>query len=903
MIGFLTGNVSQLLERIADVDGNRLLDTDGRWYGFYKLDAMSYDMMPESAKLDVHRDYTNAMSALAGGRFKILSLARDFNWATYVERTKNISPHAARSPLWREWNDYVADRVGSRAPFEREVYLSVPLAEPSFGAGFLDDLARTAELTAQWFERRFGREDEETSAALAEADGLSVPDYVRRSGRPGARLAYTPLERQEAIERSEAIARTFSRLLAPDDEQPREDDIARIVLRMSTYGLGEPESLGLQGPGDPSGWRPPVIKPVADAQAPDAAGTAAYEPDFEHVRELLGNCTWQLHRDKLVFYWGSGRISYARFLRVKSMPGEGLQFPDHEWGQLPFAANMLLDGDVKEAHRAERDRKNDAQRLEEQVRHIQESGAKVPLKLRRAEKTQERIEAQFAANQPDIRMHATIWVFAASPGELDMRTTTVQDYFKDNFSVETVVPGGNQVECFADFLPAGPRALKGYTQHMPPETAAGSMAPGTTQVGDGGPYIGYTRRTRAVVGRAAEKPMSDKEQGSQSGTTVWVGEPGAGKSVGCYSHVCVDALRDIPSLLLDSKGDAQNIRNIPELSGAVEEYRVEPGSPTRLPIMRIYPLEEAAQTLSLLTSFLVTAMNARGQESMNMYHAITWSAGDHVDKFVDSGGQRKMSELRDSFLKCAQHFDDDKLTPAARFAADYVDRLIRPSSLASLALADDAEYGDVLHHTVGDGLVTVILTHGLKLPNYDQPDRDISDSERLAQGIQSVVAASAWRMAASDRMAGRFKTFKRLVFEEAWRMLENEYGRALINSVDRESRSLRLVCDVLTQKGGDLGTTLGLATTKFIGRNNDKADASMLLKDVAVEPDPELLNFVGRQRNGQFIMQDYRKRTSAIQVEVVPDHWLRILDTTPQDRPDDASGSESQQPSREGVLA
>ena len=889
MIGVLAGNVSQLLERIADVDGNRLLDTDGRWYGFFKLDAMSYDMMPESAKLDVHRDYTNAMSAIAGSRFKILSLARDFNWATYVERTKNISSQAARNPRWREWNDHVADRIGSRAPFEREVYLSVPLAEPSFGAGFLDDLARTAELTARWFEQRFGGTEEEAGGNAVDADGLSVPEHVRRSGRSGARLAYTPLERQEAIERSDAIARTFARLLAPQDEQPVEEDIARLILRMSTYGLGEPESLGLQGPGNPAGWRPRVLKPVKDSSVRDDAGTTPYEPDFENVRELLGNCTWQLHRDKLVFYWGSGRISYARFLRVKSMPGEGLQFPDHEWGQLPFAANLLLDGDVKEAHRAERERKNDAQRLEEQVRHIQESGAKVPLKLRRAEKTQERIEAQFAANQPDVRMHATIWVFAASPAELDLRTRTVQDYFKDNFSVETVVPGGNQVECFADFLPAGPRALKGYTQHMPPETAAGSMAPGTTQVGDGGPYLGYTRRTRAVVGRAPERPMSDKEQGSMSGTTVWVGEPGAGKSVGCYYSVCIDAMRDVPALLLDSKGDARNIKKIPELSGAVEEYRVEPGSSTRLPIMRIYPMSEPAETTSLLTSFLSTAMTPRGQNTLDMYSAIKSAASDHVQKYVASGGQRKMSKLKDSFLDCARNYEH--LASYARYAADEVDRLVDDASLASLALADDAEYGDVLHHTVGEGLVTVILTHGLQLPKYDQHREDMSENERIAEAIQSVVAASAWRMAAIDRM-DEYKLFKRLVFEEAWRMLQNSYGRALINSVDRESRMLRLVCDILTQKGGDLGDTLGLATTRFVGRNTDEVDAAMLLRQMNVEPDPALLQFVARQRNGQFIMQDYKKRTAPIQVEVLPDHWLRILDTTPQDRPDEAGGSE-----------
>ena len=884
MIGALTGNVSQLIERIADVDGNRLLDTDGRWYGFFKLEAVSYDMMPESAKLELHRNYTNALGALANGRFKILCLSRDFNWESYVERSKHVSKAAAKMPQWLEWNDAVADRVGTRTPFEREAYLSVPLDEPSFAGGFLDDITRAAEFANQYLQGLLGDEPEDgNSSQNGSANGHALPEHVRRAPRSGARLAYTPLDRAEAIERSEAVSQLFAAVLAPDNEQPREEDVARLVLRMSTYGLGEPEALGLSGPGNVSGWKPRVIRPVADGSAPQDGASLderPYEPDFDEMRELLGNCRWEAQMDKLVFYWGSGRISYARFLKIKNMPAEGLHFPDHEWAMLPFAANMLLDGEVKEAHAAERERKKDAQRLDEQVKHIHESGAKVPLKLRRAEKAQDRIEAQFAANQPLIKMRSTIWVFASSPGELDVRTGSVQRYFEHNFSIRTVVPGGNQIECFADFLPAGPRALSGYTQPMPPETAAGSMAPGTTQVGDGGPYIGYTRRTRAIVGRAAEQPMAN----NKSGTTVWVGEPGSGKSVGAYFDVARDALRGVPSLILDSKGDARNIKNIPELSGAVEEYRVEPNSDTRLPIMRIYPLDQPGETLSLLTTFLTTALMPPRQASMKMHQALRWSANDHVDHFVASGGTRKMSQLRDSFRACAERFSH--LADEALYCADEVDRLIRPSSLASLALADDAEDGDVLHRTVGDGLITVILTHGLKLPAYGQPREEMSEGERIAEGIQSVVAASAWRMAATDRM-DEYKLFKRLVFEEAWRTLQNEYGQALIKSVDRESRMLRLVCDIITQRGYDLGDTLKLATTTFVGRNTDEEDAARLLQHMKVEPDPELIAFVGRQRDGQFIMQDYQQRAAAMQVDVVPGHWLPILDTTPKDRPED----------------
>lgn len=903
MLGTLTGNVSELLARIADIDGNRLLDTSGRWYGFYKLDSVSYDMQPEAKKLDLHRDYVNALSSLTGRRFKILSFAKDFDWAGYVERSKNISPQASRMQSWLEWNDYVADRVGNRSPFEREVFLSVPLEEPSFAGGFLDDVARFAELATERLTGLLGgdddRDDVKSSTGLEDATG--IPRHIRKAPRSGAHLAYTPLDRKEAIERSEAVAQIFASLLAPDSQQPKEADIARIVHRMTTYGLGEPAALGAIGPGDDRGWKPRVIRPVEDLTAPDDEDTTPFEPDFEELRELMGNCTWEADLDRLVFYWGGGRISYGRFLRIKSMPEEGLQFPDHEFGMLPFQANMVLDGDVIESHRAERERKNDAMRLEEQLKHIHESGARVPLKLRAAERVHNRIEAQLASNKPMIKLHATIWVFASSPEQLEVRTRTVSDYFKDNFSIRTVVPRGNQIEAFADFLPAGDRALSGYVQQMPPETAAGSMACGDNSVGDGGPYLGYTRRTRAVVGRAAERPMSDKATGSMSGTTVWIGEPGAGKSVGCYYDVCRDGMRGVPALILDSKGDAQNIKNIPELRGAVEEYQVAANSSTRLPLMRVYPLEEAGETLSLLTSFLVDVLNARGADSMALYHAITWASDHHVTAFVDSGGQRKMSGLRDSFLECSRQFEDDRLTSAAKFAADYVDRLLRPTSLASLCLADDAEYGDLLYQTVGDGLITVILTHGLRLPKYDQADKDITDTERIAEAIQSVVAASAWRMASTDRMRGRGKDFKRLVFEEAWRTLQNSHGKALIDSVDRESRSLRLVCDILTQKGSDLGATLELANVKFIGRNTDQKDAAMLLKDVGVDPDPELLEFVGRQKNGQFIHQDYMRRTSPIQVDVVPDHWLPILDTTPEDRPD--AGPDTPDGSKEGALA
>lgn len=860
MIGPLRGDAARLLERVADVDGNRLLDSDGHWYVFLKLRNVSWDLLPETTKLEYHRRYKQSLMAMAGRRVKVLSYAKDFDADRYIGENKALAPGSA---AWHDWNDFAADHVSARSPFERQVYVSVPLDDVGFAAGFLDDLTRWAENGAR---------------------AIKGEDRLSRHLGPG--LSYTPLERREAKDKAAEVAQAFDHMLAPEAEQPDEATVARLLLRMGTYGLGEPEDLGVVDPGELDGWRPRVTR--LGSVAPGAEDTRPYVPDWSENRHLFGGAVWQESLKDLRFLWEGGRESYGRFFAVKGMPQEGLRFPDGEFGIIPFAANMLQDMEIVAPEAAERERREGAMRLSEQIKHVAQSGARLPLKLVNAGRDHDRIEQQLARHEPIVKMRTLIWVFAPSQEALEVRSRAVKKYFSRAFSISLVPARANQKDALADFFPCGKPEITDYAKPMSPDTAAGSMPFGNTSVGDGGPFLGFTRSTRAPVGFLPEAPMKRAKDAKKSGTTVWIGEQGAGKSVGCYHVICTHALRGVPALVMDSKGDARNIKDIPELAGAVEEIVVAEGTATRLPILRMYPVEHSDKTAGLYKDFLVEVMGARHDEVLR--EVIRWAADHHVDRWADSGGRRKSSQLRDSFREAAKFMGDSDYQTRAKLAADRIDRLMHPRSLASIALADDAEDGEVLSAEAGpetgpanfaaiaSGLVTVILTNDLALPHYGQTD--VSETELIGSGLNLVVAAAAKRLIAVGRMTQTAKV-RQLVFEEAWRQLDNSYGRQLVRSADRESRSLNYVSHILTQQGRDLGNLLQLATRRFIGRNTNEADASMLLRSVGVDPDPALLAYVAGQSDGQFVYRDHLRRAALMNVEVCPSYWLPILNTDP----------------------
>lgn len=838
-----TGSATSLVDVVAHCQDNLVMDHNEDWWALFKLKNITYELLSGQAKESIFKQIENSISAL-NQRAKILALVKDFDNESYIKKIKRDNEG---NPMWVDWCDRVGDKVHRQSPHEREIFISVRLRK---SVGSLEDLAeRSLRSAERWFRKM--------------------------RNRP---VTFSFRDQEWALEEARRIKTIFANLLDERDPTPDPGDIQRLIRRGPFRAVGEPHMM--------RGWEPKFYR---ESFRDGDVLHDYYAPNIAENRNLLGDVAWEEDLAQMRFYHGDGQISYQRFLKVAKMPSDGFWFPNSEWAFLNMPVDVLLDFDIVPSQKAERERKGKARKLDQQAKHVAEAGADIPYQLKEGHRSNKALESQTAQNKPLVKCHVTLGLAASSKEELELRTQRLRQHY-EGLRVELSVPRGNQVEAFTDMLPSGPRRCPDYVQPMAPACLAGSMPIGDSALGDGGPYIGLTRQSESVVGYAPEYPMT-KAGGAMSGSAAWVGDLGSGKSVSFSCLMGREALRGHQCLLIDPKGDSRKIRRIPELAPLLREIRIAPGSPTRLPILRIYPFDKLDMTQQLLHSFLAEILNPSNSDERS--DAIRYALKEFMTRFENRGGNIRVSELIDCFHAVKKEDDDPGVQAACARLAKLLG-IFMDHPLAKLVLSDEAEEGENLADQGTQDLITVIQTDGLQLPKREQVDADdLTEDERISQAIQSVVAAAAFQMASSHRMEDD-KPFKMLGFDEAWRLLSNPGGTRLLNYIIREGRSQRVAAFILTQAWKDLENVdvKEHLRIKFIGRNRDEQDIVAALRDMNVDPDPEIVRMVTQFKAGHFVFCDHRGNVGPIRYDVVPKHWLEKLDTSAPDDKKSERGEE-----------
>ncbi len=173
--------------------------------------------------------------------------------------------------------------------------------------------------------------------------------------------------------------------------------------------------------------------------------------------------------------------------------------------------------------------------------------------------------------------------------------------------------------------------------------------------------------------------------------------------------------------------------------------------------------------------------------------------------------------------------------------------------------------------------VTTVKARGVSLPAPGVARADYDQAERLGVATLKLIAAYAMRLVAGDR-----SVHKVVLFDEAWFLLASRDGRRLIDRLNRLGRAENATLILATQQLTDVGEIENLIGTRLIFGQETAAEARRALELLGLDPDDRaLVERVRSYRRGRCLLRDIDDRVAELQIELVHEHLLAILDTSP----------------------
>lgn len=454
---------------------------------------------------------------------------------------------------------------------------------------------------------------------------------------------------------------------------------------------------------------------------------------------------------------------------------------------------------------------------------------------------------------PLLRATVSLALGAPTASELEDRVERVR---REYGSVKLHRPLGEQVALFVGHLPGQPFPLADYDDYLTVEQF-GAMVPIATHcVGaERGPCIGYTvTGTRQPV----LFDVTEASRSSRSPATLLAGTLGSGKTL-CMELIMYQAFLSGSIVCdIDPKGD----HALDRLPGVAEEMEViELSADERyrgmLDPLRIAP-EETREDLAcnFLLSILPEPIAPAWQTEIRLA----------VQKVVAADGGC-----------CGEVIEELKHGSAEARVAGRALAIHASSGLAKLGFAEPgAKVTDA-----GSRQVTSLRIRNLTLPLPGTSRGELTEEERLSRAILHLLAVYALHLTSHDR-----RRHAVLGFDEAWVLLSDTAGRALMDRISRLGRAQNVTPLLATQVLGDVDELEGLIGAAFCFGVESEREARSALRLLHLdEGDTAMQQQLTSFRRGRCLMRDYEGRVSPIQIDLFDADMLGALDTTP--RPDD----------------
>jgi hypothetical protein len=618
--------------------------------------------------------------------------------------------------------------------------------------------------------------------------------------------------------------------------------VADLIRRAYTRGLGEPDT--------------------DEAFAPQAL--AFLDPGGEERFRPYSHDLLRLHESRVTIGLRSLTVDSERgrghqaHLVTGAMPEEAaVPGPAAELMFAPLELGFPVDATLSVSHlpNAEARRLLSRRKLDaEQIAREEEAGAQgISVDAADRPALAHELEGVLGGGDrpPLLRSALVLSLGAPEEGELESRVERLRESYG---RVQLHRPAGEQHRLFLAGLPAAEFPLPEYREHLLPDQLGAMVPHAVSQVGSRvGPYIGH-------ILTGSQTPvlfdLAEASQSSRPPTCLLAGSLGSGKTILLELLLWQAFLQGSgPIVDIDPKGD-HRLGALPGVAEVTETIELSGSDRHRglLDPLRVGS-EETREDLaySFLTSILPGPVPPVWQTRLRTAISEAVAAGArHCGEVV-----RRLATSGD---------------PDGAEAARAIEVHGR-GGLAKLGLGTGQEPSS---DQAGAEVVSLRIA-GLTLPLAGTPRSELLEEERIGLAVLRLLAAYALRLCASD--PGRHSV---LAMDEAWALLADSQGRALLERISRLGRSQNLTPILATQMLGDASELEPLVGAFFAFGVETDDEARRALPLLRLDPEDEAVRRrIMGHRAGRCHLRDFSGQVAAIQVE--PARWmLGRLDTTPR---------------------
>jgi hypothetical protein len=458
---------------------------------------------------------------------------------------------------------------------------------------------------------------------------------------------------------------------------------------------------------------------------------------------------------------------------------------------------------------------------------------------------------------PLMKSTISLGVGAPTPEVLEERVEQLRREFG---AVRLHRPLGEQLELFISHLPGQRDRVSGYADYLTVEQIGAMVPIATHAVGsEHGPYIGHT------LAGAAQPVLFDAgeaSRASRSPATLLVGKLGSGKTLAMELIMYQALLAGSTVCDIDPKGD-HALDRLPGVAERMEvvELSAEERYRGLLDPLRIGPKDTCEdRAVNFLLGILPEPVDPAWQTEVR----------GAVRTVVARGG----SSCEEVLLEL------EAGNPEAELAA----RALRVHAESGLARLGFARPGTPLPEPAKRPL-TSLRIRNLALPLPGTPRAELQHEERIARAVLHLLAMYALHLTSSDR-----RRHSVLGFDEAWVLLSDAAGRALIDRISRLGRAQNATPLLATQVLEDADSLDGLIGPMFCFGVEGEREARGALRLLGMdEDDAQLRQTLMSFRQGRCMMRDLDGRVAPVQIDLLDQRLLEALDTTPAAQPETAA--------------
>lgn len=380
-------------------------------------------------------------------------------------------------------------------------------------------------------------------------------------------------------------------------------------------------------------------------------------------------------------------------------------------------------------------------------------------------------------------------------------------------------------------------------------------------------------------GKYAFIDLHSANRNNQPPLTLITGKPGSGKTYAMLWLLSLSAIQGAAVVGIDWKGDLLKIAEANHILGINSKvFSVDPKDPKNQGILDpfvIFDSDDPDESSSDILTAVHSLCHSLLPGALADISIGGWVDTTIKDTIAEPRSERSMTTFIDKLLKVARDSGREKLTD---FALNLESRL---NGGAGKILCAESDRKPARYFEFETGITVIDLSELHELPKNIQELNDPSKAvgQAILTMINLLIRQSMLRMEKNIR--------KVLVIDEAWSILANPSGMALVESTTRLGRSFNLSVVLTTQNYSEIFNDTNNLNTSFASThfafNNSEEDAAIGAKAMGLKGDnaEQAIDAITKLDQGECFMQDIRKRRGLVYVEIWLPDLPEIFDSNP----------------------